>query len=265
MRGSYPLGVSPLKTVHVVFPAEIKEVDAGTADILVQITPSFNNVLRVKSTALTSFPETNLTVLTADGGLYSFLLSFQENPEILNVNIGKNAGSDERVSETLAINHFNKTEFLDSELNQSYVVIDANLQRVVGNRPFIRNVGVESGKVRSLLRGIYASEGMLYLTFTIENNSGLAYGIDFVKLYVKDKEQAKQTTVQEEELVVLKRFPADDTVDAHSERLFSVVTPVRTIGDDKVMEVEIYDKTGGRHLRYRIDPKILAKAKRIKP
>lgn len=263
VKGSYPLGVSNVKTVHVIFPAEIKEVDAGTADILVQITPSFNNVLKVKSTVKESFPETNLTVLTADGGLYSFLITYQKNPEILNVNIGKNLGSDVRESEALAINYFSKTEYLDSELNESYVVIDNNLQRIVNNRPFIRNVGVESLNVRSLLRGIYASDDMLYFGFSIENNTGIDYQIDFVKLYVKDKEQAKKMTSQEEELPVIRRFPVDDEITAKSERIFAIATPIRTIADNKVMEIEIYDKTGGRHLRYQIDPKILAKAKKI--
>ena len=77
IKGSYPLGISEIKTIHIVFPFEIKEVDAGTSDVIVEITPSFNNVLKVKSAKSKDFTETNLTVLTGDGGLYSFITNNQ--------------------------------------------------------------------------------------------------------------------------------------------------------------------------------------------
>ena len=94
IKGSYPLGISEIKTIHIVFPFEIKEVDAGTSDVIVEITPSFNNVLKVKSAKSKDFTETNLTVLTGDGGLYSFITNYQKDPEILNINIGNNLKTD---------------------------------------------------------------------------------------------------------------------------------------------------------------------------
>lgn len=41
IKGSHPVGINSTKTVHIVFPSEIKEVDAGIPEIITQITPSF--------------------------------------------------------------------------------------------------------------------------------------------------------------------------------------------------------------------------------
>jgi conjugative transposon TraN protein len=264
IKGSYPLGVSQIKTVHVVFPAEIKEVDAGTADILVQITPSFNNVLKVKSLVAGEITETNLTVLTADGGYYSFIINYQENPEILNVNIGNNLRADAIISDQSKISYFNGTNYVDRDINKSYVTIENNLQKAVEQRKFIKNVGVENLKVSSFLRAINAEDDILYLTFDIINDTEIDYEIDFIKLYVKDRELVKKMTVQEEELPVLRTYPRVTKVLANEETRYSIATLLRTIADDKVMELEIYDKAGGRHLRFQIDPKIIARSKNFK-
>jgi conjugative transposon TraN protein len=265
IKGSYPLGVSEIKTVHVVFPSEIKEVDAGTPDIIVEITPSFNNVLKVKSAQNKNFSETNLTVLTADGGLYSFITNYQKDPEILNINIGNNLGSDVKASNTLEINHFLKSRFISSELNKSEVEIINKLKKVRAAKSFIKNVGVQNLKMSSMLKGIYSEDDILYLTLEIKNDTELDFEVDFIKLFIKDKERIRKMTVQEEELSIINKYPNDNEVKAATSINLAVATTLRTFSDDKVMEVEIYEKNGGRHLRFPIDPQILSKAKSINP
>jgi conjugative transposon TraN protein len=263
IKGSYPLGISEIKTIHIVFPFEIKEVDAGTSDVIVEITPSFNNVLKVKSAKNKDFTETNLTVLTGDGGLYSFITNYQKDPEILNINIGNNLKTDILASNELKINHFQKSHFVSSSLNISEAAILNNLQKATQSGSFIRNVGVHNLQLRGLLKGIYTEEGILYLTMDILNETDIDYEIDFIKLYIKDKELVKKMTVQEEELVIINKYPSDLVVHAEVKHRFSVATTLRSLSEDKIMEVEIYEKNGGRHLRFPIDPKILSKAKKI--
>jgi conjugative transposon TraN protein len=263
IKGSYPLGISEIKTIHIVFPFEIKEVDAGTSDVIVEITPSFNNVLKVKSARNKDFTETNLTVLTGDGGLYSFITNYQKDPEILNINIGNNLKTDILASNELKINHFQKSHFVSRSLNISEAAILSNLEKATQSGSFIRNVGVHNLKLTSLLKGIYTEDGILYLTMDILNETDIDYEIDFIKLYIKDKELVKKMTVQEEELVIINKYPSDLVVQADVKHRFSVATALRTLSEDKVMEIEIYEKNGGRHLRFPIDPKILSKAKKI--
>jgi Domain of unknown function (DUF4138) len=59
------------KTTSLVFPFSILHVDRGSKDILVQPVQEAENILLVKA-GLKDFPETNLSVFTSDGSVYTF-------------------------------------------------------------------------------------------------------------------------------------------------------------------------------------------------
>ena len=83
----YRIGVPFSKTVHVLFPAEVRYVDLGSTDIIAGKADGVENVVRVKA-AVRDFPgETNFSVITGDGSFYSFLVSYEEEPEALNINM----------------------------------------------------------------------------------------------------------------------------------------------------------------------------------
>src|SRR4051812_22052329 len=79
----YPLEISVNKTSNLVFPYAIKSVDRGSPNILAQKAGNVDTVLQVKA-ARQDFPETNLTVITTDGRLYSFLVRYSGAPDHLN-------------------------------------------------------------------------------------------------------------------------------------------------------------------------------------
>src|SRR5688572_643489 len=67
------------KTTSLIFPFAIKHVDRGTKDVLVQPVKEADNILLVKA-ATNNFSETNLSVITSDGSVYSFAVC-SGNPE----------------------------------------------------------------------------------------------------------------------------------------------------------------------------------------
>ena len=83
----YKLEVTYNKTTNLVFPSSITSIDRGSQDIMVQKVSGVENILRVKAD-IKSFEETNLSVITKDGKLYSFLVGYNNNPGYLNVNLG---------------------------------------------------------------------------------------------------------------------------------------------------------------------------------
>lgn len=260
IKGSYPLGVSEIKTIHVIFPSEIKEVDAGTAHVIAQITESFNNVLKIKANTDKPFSETNLTVLTADGGLYSFLTTYNRDPEILNINIGNNLSSDIFVSKELGINQLIKSNFQLTNFNVSATEIQTNLRQAIDAKANIKRVGAKNQTMRVKLQGIYTQNGLMYLSLGFENESNIAFSIDFIKLYIKDIQQLKRTTAQEEELKIIEKMPNSDVIEPQSRETFAIVTPLRTLSTDKELVIEIYEKNGGRHLRFPVSFRILEKS-----
>lgn len=263
VKGSYPVSVSDVKTVHVIFPSKIREVDTGTPNILVQITESFDNVLRIKSINLPEKQETNITVLTEDGAMYSFLASYDKNPEILNINMGNNTKADFEASAKMGIHTFDKSIFIEESIKQSLVEVENNSNKVLEKRHFIKNVGIKSQRMIVQLKAIYNFNNLQYFKLEIENEAEIHYKIDFIKLYLKDLEAIKKTAVQTEELKIVKIFPNTNEVLAKSKKDFVLSTLIKSLPTDKILEIEIYEKDGGRHLRFQIDSNTLTKSKQL--
>ncbi len=72
------------KTVHVIFPAEVRYVDLGSPDLIAGKADGAENVIRVKAT-VRNFPnETNMSVITEGGSFYTFNVNVAK-PLLLNV------------------------------------------------------------------------------------------------------------------------------------------------------------------------------------
>ena len=80
----YHVNITLNKTTHLIFPCSIKSVDRGSGEVLAQKAKGVDNILLVKA-GRENFTETNLSVITTDGKLYSFLLDYTSNPSLLNL------------------------------------------------------------------------------------------------------------------------------------------------------------------------------------
>ena len=73
------------KTVHVIFPSEVRYVDLGSPDLIAGKADGAENVISVKAT-VRNFPnETNMSGITEDGSFYTFNVKYADEPLLLNV------------------------------------------------------------------------------------------------------------------------------------------------------------------------------------
>src|SRR6187401_1585934 len=77
------------KTTNLIFPANVQSVDRGSKDILVQQPKGVENIVQVKADK-PNFSQTNLSVITVDGSLYSFTVDYTPQPTQLNVIVKNN-------------------------------------------------------------------------------------------------------------------------------------------------------------------------------
>ncbi|WP_229376197.1 conjugative transposon protein TraN [Fibrella aquatilis] len=274
VKGSYPLGISDRKTTHIIFPATIKEFDAGTDYVLAQVPQTITNVLRVKANPKASAfcradsgRETNMTVITEDGGFYSFLVRYQEEPEILNINIANNLTADDQTSRALGINRSAAITFtLSGTTNEGTGLVKSDVayrcERIIDRKPFIRNIGASKMRVTNLLTGIYVADKVIYMQFAVRNDSQIDYEVDFFKFYVRDKEVMKRMAAQDVELKPYAQYPETlRMLRAKTERSCVYALPLTTLTEDRIIEVELYEKNSGRHLRFQIEADVLLLAK----
>lgn len=268
VRGSYPVELSYSKTTHIIFPSKIQDFDAGSDVVIATVPEKLLNVLRVKSDAK-GFPgETNMTVFTEDGGLFSFLIRYNDNPEVFNINISNNIAADDLATQSLGIGQSSNNSpntYLMEEGSYLEESLKASSLEVLVRKEFIRQLGARKSDLNVLLRGIFLDQNnVLYLKLDMKNKSLMPYQIDFIKVFIRDKNHIRRMAAQENEISVLMDYPMSITHLNGLQSLEKVIAiPYCTLADGKIMEIEIYEKAGGRHLKFQLGNDTLLKVKRL--
>lgn len=239
--------VSTDKTTNLVFPFSIKSVDRGSAIILAQKAAGADNILQVKA-ANGQFPETNLSVITADGGLYSFLVCYNVNPS-LNVVLASSAIAGLRKS----------PGNLPTTIGEATIRQDA--EAIAAYKLRHKLMKDERFDAKLELDGIYVHDDVFYFRIKLENKSQINYTIDALRLFIRDRQKAKRTAVQEIDLQPLYIAGNNQEIKAATSQIVVLAVPKFTIPDKKYAVLQLLEKNGGRHLDLKMSNKTILKAK----
>ncbi|MES2329790.1 MAG: conjugative transposon protein TraN [Bacteroidota bacterium] len=245
----YRLAVTYYKTTNLVFPYAIKSVDRGSKDILAQKAKGVENVLQVKAGKL-GFDETNLTVITADGKLYSYILNYVDSPSILNISFAHKM-------------QWNPEAFFSqSGINEAEVQADA--EKLVAARKTTRGIKDKSYGIDFRLDGIYVNSEVMYFRIKIANETNINYDISQLRFFIRDQKKSKRTATQEVEIYPLHISNDTLSVTGHSEQVFVFAVPKFTIPDKKYLAIQLMEKDGGRNLELSLHNKTIVKAKPVR-
>lgn len=226
-----PLQLATNKTTSLIFPFPIRYVDRGTKDVIVQQVPAADNLLLVKA-AIEKFAETNLSVVTGDGAVYSFRLLYNAEPDSLVYHIAVDK------KESIATYCMNITD---------------NRRTVAGI--FDRRFGMQA-----TIDGIYIKDHVLYFQLAIQNEGAIDYDIDLLQFYIRDKKRNKRTAVQENEVTPLHVAGNIHKVKSYQRNVIVVALEKFTIPDGKYFAVQLLEKNGGRHLQLKVKNKKVIRA-----
>lgn len=250
----YPLEVTANKTTNLVFPFAIKSVDRGSADILVQKAKSIDTILQVKA-GKENFRETNLSVVTTDGKLYSFLLHYAASPQHLNFVFGKDTIEKNEVQSEIS---FKEHEHLDNEAD-----FLRNAKFIATRSKFIHGVKESRYLIRLQLEGIYTKNGNLYFQLQLKNASNLPYPVEMLRFSLRDKKLSKRTSQQEIELMPIYKYGNANAINASVSNNCVIVFPPFTIANSKYLVITMSEKNGGRTMNLRIRDKQILQARNI--
>jgi hypothetical protein len=221
------------KTTSLIFPFSIKHVDRGTKDVLVQPVKEVDNILLVKA-ATNNFSETNLSVVTGDGSVYSFAICYG-NPEVY-------------------IYHLPA---------KSKIAISTYANGILDNPKTMHGIKDGSWDMFTSVTGIFIKENVIYYQLDLENQSPIDYDIDFLRFYIRDKKKSKRTAIQENELTPLYIAGNTKQVKATNRSIIVVALEKFTIPDAKFLAIEVGEKNGGRRLFMTVKNKNIIKANRL--
>jgi conjugative transposon TraN protein len=231
------------KTTSIVFQYPIVNVDRGSDAVIAQRVKDVDNTLQVKA-ARRNFPETNLTVITSDGKLHHFYVNYSDRPD----------------KQTFSLD---STSIVDFTSGVNRMLYERKVERIMSNSP--GGVSKRDAKfgMKFLLNGIYIDEGQLFYDITIRNKTNIRYDIESMRFFIRDRKILKRTAAQEIEITP--RYISTDIthVNGHGSLRLIYVLNKFTIPDAKNLDIELFEKNGGRNLKLRLDNQRIVRAKRL--
>ncbi|MDI5950239.1 conjugative transposon protein TraN [Flavobacterium sp. LB2P84] len=238
------LAIGYSKTTNIVFPYAIKSVDRGSQDVLVQKAKGLENILQIKA-AQQGFIQTNLTVVTADGKLYSFVLNYDEQSPQLNLSLNETKQGGQEI-------------YFSSE-NRNEQEVEQYSKLAFYDKGKIRGEKENKYDIKFQLNGIFIQNDVMYYRILVANHSKINYDVDQLRFFIRDNKKVKRTASQEIEITPIYILNNVATVDDESENTFVFALPKFTIPEKKYLAIQLMEKNGGRHVELQVKNKKLVK------
>ena len=257
------------KTVHILFPSPVTYIDIGSMDIIAGKADGAENVVRVKAAVRNFAAETNLTVITEDGGFFTFDVHYAENPAVSTLNLTvqePQPGGVKKLSTT-------DTPQQPAPASEGRVLLrevgrekPATIKRMLSdiyrqNRTDVKGIRAKKYGIEVEVLGIYVFNDVIYMHTCISNDTNISFEVDARRFIVADRKLAKRTAQQQTPLEILRVCNDPAVVRGHQHQRTVFALPKLTISDDKVLLLEIIEKNGARHQTVEIAAKELLDAK----
>ena len=257
------------KTVHILFPSPVTYIDIGSMDIIAGKADGAENVVRVKAAVRNFAAETNLTVITEDGGFFTFDVHYAENPAVSTLNLTvqePQPGGVKKLSTT-------DTPQQPAPASEGRVLLrevgrekPATIKRMLSdiyrqNRTDVKGIRAKKYGIEVEVLGIYVFNDVIYMHTCISNDTNISFEVDARRFIVADRKLAKRTAQQQTPLEILRACNDPAVVRGHQRQRTVFALPKLTIPDDKVLLLEIIEKNGARHQTVEIAAKELLEAK----
>lgn len=244
---SRELMISWNKTCLLVFPAEIKSADRGSADVLAERVKGAENALKVKA-GRPDFEPSSLTVVTTDGQVFAFRVSYAENPPYLVLDF-RGASSEGAT-----------VKFKGVPLNSAQFKRGA--ERVKGNAPFLKRVHSHKQALDVELNGIYIHEGVLFFRFRLHNDSSIPYKRGALRFFIRDVKTARRTAVRDNELKPL-YLQTWGLPEEEMGQTIVVALHRFTLAEDKSLTIALMEEDDGRSVTLKLKERKLRKTRKL--
>ena len=257
------------KTVHILFPSPVTYIDIGSMDIIAGKADGAENVVRVKAAVRNFTAETNLTVITEDGGFFTFDVHYAENPAVSTVNLTVQEPQTEGVQKPDVAGDYQPT----APASEGRVLLrevgrekPATVKRMLSdiyrqNRTDVKGIRAKKYGIEVEVLGIYVFNDVIYIHTCISNDTNISFEVDARRFIVADRKLTKRTAQQQTPLEILRVCNDPAVVRGHQRQRTVFALPKLTISDDKVLLLEIIEKNGARHQTVEIPAEELLEAK----
>lgn len=241
--------LSTIRTFHMIAHEQVTDFVPGSDSIIVDYAEQIGNIIKAKA-AFGNFVESSLVLVTKSGGIYPFRVSYSDNLDGASLELDTTEASG-------AI--FNDAPVNDVEMEQLG-------KKVSEFTPILNDVGVASQHMLLSLGGVYCQNDILMFQMRMANCNQIDYDIDFVKVYIQDRKRSRTIAVQEDELVPIHIYDSTGSSLLKGGEVKTMVLFFRrfTLPPKRVLCFEVFERNGGRHMRFTMSDKEILKARIFK-
>lgn len=222
--------------VHIVAPDKVAYIDFGNETITATLAEGTQNIVRIKAETAFDTP-TNVSFALANGSFYSYDVVYTDALSTAVYTLDN--GSD---SEAVILD-----EPMLGGTEQEHI-----LAKVKDRGRSFYSLGIKKYNLQMSIRNIFTFKEQTILDIELKNDSQVPYDVDYFKFSIKDKKTKKRTASQDVDLTGTIISPFSGRIASKSKERLIVVFPKFTLGEDKILELNLVEQGGGRSIAYNI-------------
>jgi len=199
-----------------------------------------------------NFPETNLTVITADGTLHQFTVNYARNPKSLSIDL---------MPEVTTVQEGKSPLIFQSDMTESDM--EQYAKTIIKTKKPLKSLKEKQYKITLSLNGIYIRDNVIFYHFRVRNQSNINYDVDFLRFFIRDQVKVKRTASQEVDIRPVFVYGDDKLVKGRSTNDIVYALGKFTIPDAKRLVIEMFEKNGGRSISLSIKNKTIVNARLV--
>ena len=226
--------ISTMSTTHIRFSSELKYVDLSNKVLSARIVEGGKDIVAVKAKEAFDFT-TTMSCLEADGRLHTFIVAYDESPDMLIVDMRRSPvkpGMTDQIKPEMA--------------NMVGWIPDENVGAIDTLEREIYHIGDVAYDIKVLCENVIIKDDVTYIVLSIENGSAVSYSMSTPRFVVESKRKTKRGLVYEKQL--FPKHTSGETVTApgtvsRMEFSFDKVTLVK----GQVFRIYLYEDGGPRN------------------
>lgn len=235
------------KNVAMFFPGPIRQGITGAKNFVF----SYNREKEQYFGLLQATPgkESNLLVINGNGAIFSYIVRYSKKLPKLNYFVPE--------AESIG----NERPFVPKEVDNNDSIYQIKYKNEYYQRfcSFLINQKRQIYKLKKTKESITLSVDNIvfdrdefYFVIQIDNQSSLAYDLNFLEVSIQTKQQGKKKSLQTLPLKPKYVFGIPGRIAEHQMKRLVYVLPKFSLGDDRRVILELNEKNGGRNPRLKI-------------
>ena len=180
--------ISTMSTTHIRFSSELKYVDLSNKVLSARIVEGSKDIVAVKAKEVFDFT-TTMSCLEADGRLHTFIVAYDERPEVLIVDMRRSPvkpGMTNQIKPEIA--------------SMVGWIPDENVGAIDTLEREIFHIGDVAYDIKVLCENVVIKDDVTYIVLSIENGSAVSYSISSPRFVIENKRKTKRGLVYEKQL-----------------------------------------------------------------